>query len=280
MGVRYATELAAACVAMGALMSLGCVTADCPEPQPVAAADPTTEQRLAEEIAALRATAQANEAELALEQLKGQELEARVAELERERDSAKQELEQSELALTSLEERYAALEIELTSAVEEVLRAMARVRTVKTRALAVSRIAEVRVQLEAVPDADDQEVAARLQRASDFLTRADAVLEEGNYGGASFLAERANDLVRQARMVREIRASANGQPQGVIAIVPPRPMEVLESSNLREGPGADTRRVGSLPQGSEVVAVARSGEWFQVQTESGLKAWIAARLVR
>jgi DNA repair exonuclease SbcCD ATPase subunit len=256
------------------------MTADCPEPQNVVVTDPAVEQRHAAEIEQLQTALDEASEQLADQQAQTQALEVRIDELSQERDGVQLELEDRERALASLEERYATLEIELQSAVEEVLRSMARVRTVKTRALAVSRIAEVRVQLEAVPGTDDEEVATRLRRARDFLTRADAVLEEGNYGGASFLAERANDIIREARLAHDIRVSSNGNTEGVIPIIPPRPMEVLENSNLREGPGIDTRRVGRAPRGTEVIAVARSDSWYQVETPSGLKAWISGDLVR
>lgn len=191
-----------------------------------------------------------------------------------------QDLKEKEATLASLEERHTALEIELASVLEEILRSKASVRTVQNRALATSRIAEVRVQLESVPQAHDPEVASRLQRANELLNRADRALEERNFGGAAYLAERASDLVRQARMAGQIRASSADQSAEVIPIVPPRSLEVLTSANLREGPGRNRRRVGGIDQGEQVLAVARSGDWFHVETDSGRRAWIHRSLVK
>ena len=100
-------------------------------------------------------------------------LELELAEAKKDNRRLRRRLEDQEAARASLEERYAGLEIELASSVEEVLRSKAGLRSVHNRALAISRIAEVRVQLQSVPQAKDPEVAVCLERANDFLNRAD-----------------------------------------------------------------------------------------------------------
>jgi len=179
--------------------------------------------------------------------------------------------------LTALEEANASLELELASALEELLRAQASVRSVQSRALAVSRISEVRVELEFFRDNRDPALRARLDRADEFLTRADRVLAEGNIGGAAYLAERAGELVRQTRTVADAQRKA---PRGVIPIVPSREMEVQTRANLRSEPRTDSARVGALAPGVSVKAVARKGDWFQVITPSGTTVWIHRALVR
>ena len=203
-----------------------------------------------------------------------------LATIRRENQELRQRLESETAARASLEERYAALEIELASSVEEVLRSKASLRSVQNRALAISRIAEVRVQAQAVPEANDPEVAVRLQRANEFLSRADTALGDGNFGGASYLAERAGDLIRQARMVADVRSSSLDSSDELIPIVPPRSLEATVVANLRESPGTDKPRVGSVAAGQQLMAVARWGEWFQVETGSGDRAWIHGSVVR
>jgi len=202
-----------------------------------------------------------------------------VAAAESESDALRTELGSKQAELTSLQERNAALEIELSQTLEEVLRAKASVRGVHSRALATSRISEVRVQLGSVPGSGGAEVAARIARAESFLERADREFERDNYGGASYLADRASELVLQARAVREVRRGVSTETGPITPIVPPRPLTVLANSNLREGPGVDRARVGGVDEGETVQAVARSGEWFRVETDSGLTAWILGRLV-
>ncbi|MGH9462250.1 MAG: SH3 domain-containing protein, partial [Vicinamibacteria bacterium] len=208
------------------------------------------------------------------------ELARQLAETRKENGELRQRLESEAAARASLEERYAALEIELASSVEEVLRSKASLRSVQNRALAISRIAEVRVQMQAVPEAGDPEVAVRLERANEFLSRADTALADGNFSGASYLAELAGDLTRQARMVAEIRSSSLDASEELIPIVPPRSLETLVAANLREAPGTDKPRMGSVGPGVQLLAVARWGEWFQVETDTGDRAWIHESVVR
>ncbi len=207
-------------------------------------------------------------------------LELELAEAKSENRRLRRRLEDQEAARASLEERHAALEIELASSVEEVLRSKASLRSVHNRALAISRIAEVRVELQTVPQANDPEVAVRLKRANEFLARADKALAEGNFGGSSYLSERAGELVRQARMVADVRTSSLGPSNEIIPIVPARSVETVVKANLREGPGKDKSLVGQVDKGKQILAVARWGDWFRVETGDGLRAWIHASVVR
>ena len=134
-------------------------------------------------------------------------VELKLAAAKTENRKLRRQLEDEEAARASLEERYVALEIELASSVEEVLRSKASLRSVHNRALAISRIAEVRVQLQSAPRANDPEVAARLKRANEFLSRADKALVEGNFGGSSYLSERACADHLDLRVHRELPVS-------------------------------------------------------------------------
>jgi hypothetical protein len=207
-------------------------------------------------------------------------LELELAEAKKDNRRLRRRLEDQEAARASLEERYAGLEIELASSVEEVLRSKASLRSVHNRALAISRIAEVRVQLQSVPQAKDPEVAVRLERANDFLNRADKALVEENYGGSSYLSERAGELVRQAQMVAEVRTSSLGGADRIIPIVPARNLETVVKANLRQVPGKDKSIVGQVDKGKQILAIARWGDWFQVETGDGLRAWIHTSVVR
>lgn len=179
--------------------------------------------------------------------------------------------------LTALEEVKASLELELHSALEELIRSQANALNVQSRAFAVSRIAEVRVELASFRAGRDPALADRLDRAEEFLDRADRALEQDNVGGAAYLAERASELVRQVKTVAEIRST---EPTELIPIVPPRYIEVSAVANLRKAPSVNSVRVGTVEPGTRLRAVARQGEWYQVQTEGGEEAWVHRRLVR
>ena len=262
--------LAVLLIAAGALS--GCTSTKRTPPQPSTVPDPLPEPDPGREK---ELEQRVTELEAALES------ETATAEvLRRQQAELRRQIEHKEEALVSVEERYAVLETELTSAVDQVIRSEGSVRGLQSRALATSRISEVRVQIEAVPYSEDAEVSARIERAREFLNRADSALESGTYGAASYLAERASELVRQARIVGDLRASRSGQSREIIPVVPPRELVVTTNANLRDGPGLDHHRVGGVEEGEQVVAVARAGEWYKVQVGSGDLVWIHGRLLQ
>ncbi len=156
------------------------------EPSPPPATPPSrAAERQSEEMRALRD--QVGRLELELDSVGSQR-----AELERS-------LETRKLEVARLEEANSMLELELASALDELLRSQASLRNVQSRAFAISRIAEVRVELESTRTKWRGAKQERLDRADDFLLRADAELDKGNAGGAAYLADRAGELVRQVR---------------------------------------------------------------------------------
>jgi hypothetical protein len=205
------------------------------------------------------------------------ELRDRLTAIEAENGKLRRDLEQQNGARTALEEENASLELELAIALDEILRIQANLKNVKSRAFAVSRIAEVRVELESLRGRDDVALADRLDRADRFLQRADKALGDDNVGGATFLAERAGELVRQSKTIAEVR---HRQSRELLPIVPPREIEVRAAANLRSGPRSDSERVGAVVAGTRLLAVARLGDWFQVRSDDGKDVWIHRGLVQ
>jgi hypothetical protein len=213
----------------------------------------------------------------------GREEEACRAELERARAEIVQTHEQVRIArqeAAAAEERFEALRREMDRALEDVLASKASLRGVNNRALAISRIAEVRVQMQSAGGSGEPEVAGRVRGAEALLARADRALEEGNYGGAAYLADRAGEMIRQARTVAEVAARQTGEAPGFIPIVPARAVEVAVTANLRGGPDTTRPRVGTVRPGTRLQAVGRLGEWLEVETEGGHTAWIHRATVR
>jgi len=204
------------------------------------------------------------------------ELEDARAEIARLREQVEITRHQTAVA----EERFEALRGEMDRALDDVLNSKASLRGVNNRALAISRIAEVRVQMQGAGGRGGPEVAARLRGAEALLVRADQALNEGNYGGAAYLADRAGEMMRQARTVAEVTARQTAETAGLIPIVPARTVEVSVNANLRSGPDTTRSRVGTARPGTRLHAVGRLGEWFEVETEGGRTAWIHRSVVR
>ncbi len=58
--------------------------------------------------------------------------------------------------------------------------------------------------------------------------------------------------------------------------------EAVRTSNLRQGPGADTARLGTVTGGAtlRVVGLADGRDWYQVETEDGQRGFIFGQLIR
>jgi hypothetical protein len=230
-------------------------------------------------VPADRPSSRSSEASTVVEEAGQQEaddLRESLSEARKESSRLREALSERSAEVTALEEAKATLELELKSALEELVRSQASLRNVQSRAFAVSRIAEVRVELQSYHKRDPA-LADRLQRAADFLDHADRAIQEDNMGGAAYLAERASELLRQVRTISEIRGPV---PTELIPLVPPRMLKVLAVANLRKGPSSDSERLGSVEPGTELRAIARRGEWYQVEFEGPDPVWVHRRLVR
>ena len=214
----------------------------------------------------------------------GREVEGYRAELQSarvENASMREQVRIAQQATAVTEERLEALRREMDRALDDVLASKASLRGVNNRALAISRIAEVRVQMQSADGRGEPEVATRLRGAEALLARADRALQEGNYGGAAYLADRAGEMIRQARTMAEVAgARQTGETAGLIPIVPARTVEVAVTANLRSGPDTARSRVGTATPGTRLQAVGRLGEWLQVEIQVGRTAWIHRTTVR
>lgn len=187
--------------------------------------------------------------------------------------------QEAEVSLALAEERNRSLSLELESALAELVSPDEEMQTVDSRPLAISRIAEVRVQLDNVDGGASTDVAAQLESAHEYLKRAEEALAQEKYAAAGYLAGQASDKIRRAHLVEEIRASRGAMPEGAVPIVPPRDLRVRVNANLREGPSLDRPRLRVLGVGATLRSLARLGEWLWIETEGGQRGWIFAKLV-
>lgn len=179
--------------------------------------------------------------------------------------------------LAAAQQRSEALEAELVDTLEEVLRAKASIRGVHSRALATSRIAEVRVALEESLAASSD--ATGSTRASQLLGRADSELAAGNFGGAVYLADRASDVLRQARLAEATSTAHPTAEDPVEALLPVLAMTINSRANLREGPGLHFSRRSALEPGERVMTLAVSADWRYIERSGGERGWVYSRLL-
>jgi uncharacterized coiled-coil protein SlyX len=235
------------------VLSLALAVAGCPRRQsagipvvpPVATSPPAAEPLPAETVL-----------------VRDPELEQRVARLE--------------LQLLEKEAQLEGLQARLDEARREVVRSMARLQTLATRAEAASAMAEAEIALGTVR-ANGSEPAPDVGQARQLLEMSAAEFNKQNYAGALYLANQAKSLAgtvrgRPGRNAGSLRA---GEVPFAVSVR----LQALGQSNVREGPGTGFRVVFTTDRGTLLVGHSYAGEWVRVSDEGGRVGWIHRLLV-
>lgn len=197
---------------------------------------------------------------------------AREAELEREVSRLRIQLLERSSQLADSERR-------LADATTEVVRAMARLRTLATRAEAASAIAEAEVTLRQLRDRSGQAAAPEAAQADAHLRAASAAFDEANFGGAVYLATQAKRVATLGR--GRLAEAGGGAPRpGERAFALPVPLLTISRANLRVAPSASAAVITAAPAGTSLTAYAHEQDWLRVTTADGRSVWVHQSLVR
>lgn len=173
-----------------------------------------------------------------------------------------------------LEEESAARKRELEVTETELIRTKARLKGLETRAEAASAIAETRILYKR---AEGRGRSTELARAEEALVKADALLQEDNFGAAIFFASKSQDLLARLNETRPsppvAAASADERP-------PTRAATAVKAvtANLREAPATTSRVLATLPRGTPLEALAVRGTWTKVK-QGDVIGWVLSRLL-
>lgn len=181
----------------------------------------------------------------------------------------------SSLELQLLEKTQQAQELQarLDDARREVVRAMAKLQSLASRAEAASGIAEAELALESLPPTAAQAVAEVRQ----LMEQASAEFDRANYGGALYLANQAKSAATTAR--GQIATSEQPRPyERSLAL--PLQLETTRGANVRAGPGTTFAVLFTLPAEAPVVAYSAADEWLRIADDSGRGGWISQTLIR
>src|SRR6266700_6734779 len=151
---------------------------------------------------------------------------------------------------TALEQRAARLELKaleqeaqvdelqsrLDDARREVVRAMAKLQSLATRAEAASGMAEAEIALQALRTSGNPQGVPELGQAAQLLQLATAEFDKQNYGGALYLANQAKEAAAagQSRVASVERGSLR---QGEVPFALPLRLQTDGRANVRSGPG-------------------------------------------
>jgi hypothetical protein len=195
--------------------------------------------------------------------------------------TAKSELDRRiarlELALMDKEAQVDDLQARLDETRQEVVRAMAKLQTLATRAEAASGMAEAELALQPLKVAAPQSSPEAAQ-AKRLLGQSSTEFGKENYGGALYLANQAKALATAGRG-RLTGNERTPERPGETAFGLPIPLKTVTAGNVREGPGLTSRVAYSVQPGDSLTGYSYVDEWIRISDADGRNGWIFRNLV-
>lgn len=191
------------------------------------------------------------------------------------------ERENSRLRVQLLERsaQLADTERRLADATTEVVRAMARLRSLATRAEAASAMAEAEVTLQQLRGRAGQQAPPEARQAEAALRAGSAAFDAENYGGAVYLATQAKRAATAGRG-RLAETGGTAVRPGERAFTVPVPVATSSRANLRQAPGSGSDLVATVAAGTPLTAYGYVQDWLRVTLADGRSAWVHQDLVR
>jgi len=185
-------------------------------------------------------------------------------------------IDELELRLLEAHAQHLEVQARLDDARREVVRAMAKLRSLATRAEAASGMAEAEIALRALPPAAAGQTAAETVR---LLEQSTAEFDKQNWAGALYLANEAKSAAAAARgQVAGAEQGSAGPHERSFAV--PLPLQTTSPANVREGPGVSFAVLFVLPNGARLTGHSTAQQWLRVTDESGRRGWISQSLIR
>jgi TolA-binding protein len=192
------------------------------------------------------------------------ELERRVARLE--------------LALLEKEAQVEDLQKRLDQAREEVVRAMAKLQIVASRAEAASGMAEAEVALQLLKSRSGQVTVPEAAQATRLLREASAEFNLENYGGTLYLATQAKSIAAAGTARLSARDRTPDRP-GEKPFAVPIPLKAVGTANVREGPATSAPVVFAIEAGVNLTGYSYVEDWVRISDDTGRGGWVFRKLV-
>lgn len=187
-----------------------------------------------------------------------------------------QRVAQLELRLLEREAQVEELQARLDDARREVVRAMAKLQSLATRAEAASGMAEAEIALQTLRSTAATQGVAEVTQLVQLST---AEFDKQNYGGALYLANQAKGAAAAARGQLASVEQESLRPGEVTFALPLR-LQTAAGANVREGPGGAFNVVFTLPAGAPLTGHSFAEQWVRITDEAGRRGWIYQSLIR
>jgi uncharacterized coiled-coil protein SlyX len=183
-----------------------------------------------------------------------------------------------ELALMEKEAQVDDLQSRLDATRQEVVRAMAKLQTLATRAEAASGMAEAELALQPLKTVAGQPSAPEAVQARRLLQESSAEFEKENYGGALYLANQAKTMAAAGRS-RLTEGERVTERPGETPFDLPIPLKTVSGGNVREGPGLAAKIAFAVQPGDSLTGYSYVDEWIRISDDEGRGGWIFRGLI-
>lgn len=192
---------------------------------------------------------------------------------------------EKEAQLNVLEKRLNSQQINVDEAIQEVVRAKAKLRSLESKAEAASEMAEAEIAVKALKvQLAGNKKNPDFIKAQELLKMSAREFNRENYGGALYLTGQAKGHIKIGQMrlgSREEVAPVKRLPpvKGEVLFALPLSLQVMQNSNLRQGPDLKSEVLTQLEKGTSLIGYSYKGQWVRVNTDDGANGWIFHTLV-
>jgi len=181
-----------------------------------------------------------------------------------------------ELQLLARDAQIEDLQTRLEETRAEVVRAMAKLQSVASRAQAASAMAEAEVALQTMKSGASAEPLEAAQ-VTQLVRQSATEFNKSNYGGALYLANQAKTVASGYR--GRLGVSREGARPGETLFAVPIKLKTTSRGNVREGPGTNFAVSFMAEPGSSITGYSYADEWVRIRDDSGRTGWIHQTLV-
>lgn len=182
-----------------------------------------------------------------------------------------------ELQMMARDAQIEDLQMRLEDTRAEVVRAMAKLQSVASRAQAASAMAEAEVALQTMKNTASGDAPPEVTQVTRLVRQSSTEFDKQNYGGALYLANQAKTVASGYRGRLGMNRGETRAGETLFAV--PIKLKASTKGNVREGPGTNFPVAFSADAGSALTAYAYADEWIRISDDSGKSGWIHRTLV-
>lgn len=184
-----------------------------------------------------------------------------------------------QIQLLERDVRLGGIQEQLDATRQEVVRNLAKLQSQASRAEAASGMAEAEIAPQALGRVQGGTNLPEFGEAQARMGESTAEFGAENYGGALYLATQARALVRTGQS-RQRGAGAASLQAGESLFAVPVPLQTVQRTNVRSGPGLSFDVRFTLDDAAAVVGHSYTSQWVRVIDDQGREGWVFHTLVR